>query len=309
MSSTALNDPTRLIVASRTTAIAQSHLVNYFWAESFETTIVQDHHMVDLCLSPRPRGASAHFADVWAKNRFERIGGVFLLPAGFLAHARGGPGEQRSVVCRFTPEAVAAWLDTDQTWSDRHLSSSLDIGAPQVRLVMARLARELEQPGIASEIMVELLNMQVAIELSRFFNEIPTHVSGGLATWRLRVIDERVNDGGAPPRLKELAELVGLSVRQLTRGFRDSRGISIGAYVEEKRISEARRLLASGMSIKNIAFQLGFASPSAFSHAFRNATGETPRGFRAVRTATAKLKPQHQLRPDLDTLPRTRLTH
>jgi AraC family transcriptional regulator len=46
------------------------------------------------------------------------------------------------------------------------------------------------------------------------------------------------------------------------------------------RIEIAKRQLASDQSIKSIAFELGFASPSSFSYAFRRATGAAPRQFR-----------------------------
>lgn len=82
------------------------------------------------------------------------------------------------------------------------------------------------------------------------------------------------------PSLDELATLCNLSVRQLTRGFRVRRGYSIGEYVANSRINGAKRLLASGENIKAVAYLLGFSSPSAFSYAFRRATGMTPGEFR-----------------------------
>jgi AraC family transcriptional regulator len=69
-------------------------------------------------------------------------------------------------------------------------------------------------------------------------------------------------------------------VRQLTRGFRASRGRSIGECIARSRLDHARRLLATEQSVKAIAYSLGFASPSAFCFAFRRDTGETPRQFR-----------------------------
>ncbi|MBJ7442044.1 MAG: AraC family transcriptional regulator, partial [Sphingopyxis sp.] len=77
-----------------------------------------------------------------------------------------------------------------------------------------------------------------------------------------------------------------MSPRQLTRGFRASRGHSIGDHIAQTRIDMAKRHLATSESVKEIAFALGFASPSSFAFAFRRATGSTPRQFR-----------QRQLRP------------
>ncbi len=123
---------------------------------------------------------------------------------------------------------------------------------------------------------------QLAIEVARFCEAVTDGPAvGGLASWRLRLIDERLHRYGSSPLLDELAELCGLSVRQLTRGFSASRGCTVGSYIASMRIEQAKRRLDTNESIKEIAGLLpGFPSPSAFSYAFRRATGSTPRQFR-----------------------------
>jgi AraC family transcriptional regulator len=129
--------------------------------------------------------------------------------------------------------------------------------------------------------LVELMAAQIAIELGRHWAALEEQPpSGGLASWRLRLIDERLQEVRAAPTLAELAELCHLSIRQLARGFRASRGYSIGDHVAQCRIEHAKRLLATDQSVKTIAYSLGFASPSSFSFAFRSATGQTPSEFR-----------------------------
>ncbi|MAR91516.1 MAG: hypothetical protein CML06_11645 [Pseudomonadales bacterium] len=85
---------------------------------------------------------------------------------------------------------------------------------------------------------------------------------------------------GAPPSIAELAELCNISTRQLQRGFRVSRGSSIGRYVERCRIENAKRLLQQGTPIHRVAGILGYTSHSSFTSAFRRATGTTPARFR-----------------------------
>jgi AraC family transcriptional regulator len=102
---------------------------------------------------------------------------------------------------------------------------------------------------------------------------------GGLAGWRLRLIDERVQQIGRAPTIAELSELCKISPRQLQRGFRVSRGCSIGHHIEHCRIENAKRLLQRGEAIGNVATALGYASQSSFSFAFRRATGSTPLQF------------------------------
>ena len=186
----------------------------------------------------------------------------------------------RSSAC-FMPGRSAPSSRTISNGSDRRLEASLDISSAQIRSLILRLGEEARHPGFASQMLAELIAGQMAIELFRYCAAITDGpATGGLAPWRLRIIDERLAELRAAPTLAELAGLCDLSVRQLTRGFRASRGCSIGEYVAQSQIDHAKRLLATDESIKSIAYSLGFASPSNFSCAFRRATGQTPREFR-----------------------------
>jgi AraC family transcriptional regulator len=242
----------------------------------------EETYWLDLCLTPRPRNARACYLDRWRPQRFERIGRVFVLPPGETMQARsdGGPS-QASVLCHLRPEPLRQWFESDFEWTDQRLEAGLDIPDVNVRRLLLRLAEELRNPGFASQALVELIVAQLAIELGRYCVAIKEGpATGGLAPWRLRMIEERLMEVRAAPTLSELAALCNLSVRQLTRAFRASRGRSIGDHVAQCRIDNAKRLLASDESVKAIAYSLGFASPSSFSFAFRCATGQTPREFR-----------------------------
>lgn len=243
---------------------------------------VRDTYWLDLCLTPRPRNARACYRDHWSPHRFERIGKLMLLPPKETVQARsdGGPS-QSSVLCHLRPEPIRQWFDGDLRWADRRLEATLDIPDRHLRMLLLRLADELRHPGFASNALVELIVAQVALELGRYCTTLRERpVGGGLAAWRLRIIDERLRESTSAPSLSELASLCDLSVRQLTRGFRASRGRSIGSYIADSRVDHARRLLVGGQSVKAIAYTLGFSSPSSFCYAFRRATGKTPREYR-----------------------------
>jgi AraC family transcriptional regulator len=272
--------------AEISTSLATAQLVRFLHTRpADDIRYGEDTYWLDLCLTPRPRNARACFLDHWSPSRFERIGSLFLLPARERLHARsdGGP-MQASVLCHLSAEPLTRWFDGQLEWTDRKLEASLDIRDETIRGLLLRLAEELSNPGFASEALVELIVAQIAIELGRYcvaVKEQPT--TGGLAPWRLRLIEERLREVREAPTLNELAALCHLSVRQLTRAFRVSRGSSIGDYIAQCRIEHAKRMLTSDESIKAIAFALGFGSASSFSFAFRCATGQTPREFRAVR--------------------------
>jgi len=239
-------------------------------------------YWLDLCLTPRPRNARACYLNHWGPHRFRRLGHLFMVPAGETVEICGDGGpSQASIVCQLHPQSLANWFDGDLHFTGVHLEASLNILEPTIRDVLLRLAQELRQPGFGSAMLVELMVAQLALELSRYCTQITeTSANGGLAGWRLRLIEERLQEIGKIPTLEELASLCHISVRQLSRGFRASRGCSIGTYVANIQLDHAKRLLATDRSVKAIAYSLGFSAPPSFSHAFRRSTGETPRQFR-----------------------------
>ncbi len=239
-------------------------------------------YWIDTCLTFRPEETRGCYREHWGPHRYERLGEIFLVPPGEALHVRSGTlTVQRSIVCEIEAAAVSKWLDGDMEWTGRRLASGLDITNPHIRSTMYRLAEEARRPGRGSEALAAMLAGQLAIEVARYCQAISEGpVSGGLASWRLRLIDERLDEPGAPPSLGDLAKLCNISKRQLTRGFAASRGCSIGDHIAATRIDLAKRQLATDESIKAIAYALGFSSPSSFSYAFRRATGSTPRQFR-----------------------------
>lgn len=263
--------------------VASVQLVRFNFDEPCDRILHQnkDAYWLDLCLTPRPHNARACYPDRWGPHRFERLGDVFAVPPGEVLHAKNDCGRQTSIVCQLRPEQIRKCLDGDLEWTDRRLEASLDISSMSIRSLLYRLAAEARHPGFASDMLVELVVNQMAIELGRFCESITERRAvGGLSPWRLRLIDQRLTELREAPTLAELATLCSLSVRQLTRGFRVSRGCSIGDYVAQCRIENAKRLLAADDSVKAIAYAMGFSSPSSFSYAFRRATGATPRQFR-----------------------------
>jgi AraC family transcriptional regulator len=81
--------------------------------------------------------------------------------------------------------------------------------------------------------------------------------------------------------LDQLADALGMSVFYFCRQFKQSMGVSPHQYVTRRRIERAKELLwHSQLPITDIALQVGFATPSAFSRLFRQLTGTTPKNFR-----------------------------
>ena len=81
--------------------------------------------------------------------------------------------------------------------------------------------------------------------------------------------------------LETVGRAVNLSKYHLSRLFRQEMGISLGRYIEQRRIEYAKVLLASSsLSVGEIGERVGFGSSMYFSNVFRKTEGISPRGYR-----------------------------
>ena len=80
----------------------------------------------------------------------------------------------------------------------------------------------------------------------------------------------------AAPSLATIGRELGIGARTLRRQL-EHEGTTLRALVDELRREHADRLLAAGTSAKEIAFELGFSEPSAFSRAYKRWTGRAPK--------------------------------
>ena len=78
---------------------------------------------------------------------------------------------------------------------------------------------------------------------------------------------------------KALARLCLVSPSELRRYFKQVFGRPPQEWLDELRLMHAARLLVSGVSIKEVVFQLHFTHESQFYHRFKDHNGCTPREF------------------------------
>lgn len=76
--------------------------------------------------------------------------------------------------------------------------------------------------------------------------------------------------------IAELARAAGASRRTIERHFRAETGMTAGGWRQRLRVLEALRRLADGEPVTRVAIAVGYATPSAFTAAFRHVTGLTP---------------------------------
>jgi AraC family transcriptional regulator len=113
---------------------------------------------------------------------------------------------------------------------------------------------------------------------------MPQFVAGGLAPWQFRRIAAHVAAHiDQPLNVSTLAVLA-----QFCRSFKVSFGQTPSAYVLQKRIDHAKRLMfQTRLPLAQIALACGFADQAHFSTRFRGLTGESPNRWRRLNSLDA----------------------
>lgn len=82
--------------------------------------------------------------------------------------------------------------------------------------------------------------------------------------------------------LNDLARLCGISRFQVLRGFARETGLTPHAYLVQRRLQMARRLIAQGMDLAEAAASSGFADQSHMTRAFVRTYGLSPGRYAAA---------------------------
>ncbi len=97
--------------------------------------------------------------------------------------------------------------------------------------------------------------------------------------------------------LSDMARQAGLSRFHFLRAFTRAFGVTPYAYAINRRVLDARRLLAQGRPISMAALEAGFADQAHLTRVFLKTIGVTPGEFqRAFRLPAQRSRPRHSLR-------------
>lgn len=92
----------------------------------------------------------------------------------------------------------------------------------------------------------------------------------------------KIDDGPAAPiTLDDLARLCGISRFQVLRGFARATGLTPHAYIIQRRLQLAKRLISRGIDLAEAAASSGFADQSHMTRLFVRTYGMSP-GYYAV---------------------------
>jgi len=228
-------------------------------------------------------------------------------------HQIGGQWHQHSYYCHEIM-VIPAQVSYQAYWREEHEFSLLGINPSFLERIAREAVNSMQVELIPQFILVDPLIQQILLALyadlmsghptGKLFGEslaiaLATRLLQNHTVWKAqypsvqtglppylcdRAIEFIESHLDQPFTLDQLADALGMSVFYFSRQFKQSMGVAPHQYVTRRRIERAKELLwHSQLPITEIALQVGFATPSAFTRLFRQMTGTTPKNFRQQR--------------------------
>jgi AraC-like DNA-binding protein len=143
---------------------------------------------------------------------------------------------------------------------------------------LTRLETEVRSPRIASAQAADALVRLLVIDAARLSWTAPSAKPTQLVAEAAAVIDQRFRD---PLSLTDVAATLNVSRSHLTRLVRGATGRSVGEWIRDRRMEEARHLLRdSEEPVDSIAQKVGYRDAAHFRRHFLRAHKSTPARWR-----------------------------
>ena len=94
--------------------------------------------------------------------------------------------------------------------------------------------------------------------------------------------------------LDDIARRVASSRRQLQRAYSEIGETTFRDHLTKVRMERAAEMLAArGLTVREVAYRVGYRQPAQFAKAFRRHHGASPSDFRAARRVARFTTPEH----------------
>ncbi len=123
-----------------------------------------------------------------------------------------------------------------------------------------------------TSLLLLFLNKQYQTDPTSYKNTMPSYITG-----TMQYIDSHLDE---PLRLSALANEFHISESYLSAQFKHHTGLTLRAYLLDRKITYAKQLLQEGASVTDACYRSGFNDYANFIRSFKKATGISPGKFR-----------------------------
>lgn len=124
--------------------------------------------------------------------------------------------------------------------------------------------------------------MELLLDELRLLPVLPLHLPEPKESQLLEICQQIRHSLSSPWELEEVATQLNISGRTLSRRFQRETGLRFSDWVRQAKLLAALHSLATGNSVLDVALELGYDSPSAFSAMFKRALGVSPSDYFAL---------------------------
>jgi AraC family transcriptional regulator len=169
----------------------------------------------------------------------------------------------------------------ERTVAEVRLHDLLRAQDPVLTGIADAIVQEARQHCAGGALYVEALGTQLAVHLLRRYADVSFRAppgAGRLSQAQLRRLSDYIEARlGETISLEDLAAVTGMGVWTFSRHFRGATGRSPHAFVLDRRIERALRLLTQGaLALKEVAAACGFADQAHMTRVMRERLGVTP---------------------------------
>ncbi|MGF1621888.1 MAG: helix-turn-helix domain-containing protein [Rhodomicrobiaceae bacterium] len=244
------------------------------------------HH---LCMHIGPPVATRRSLDGTTQQRVQRVGDIDIVPSGMAGHWRNEEAFELLLV-EIAPAMVAGL--GDDPGGTPPLRPALRLRDPQLYHLTLALMADAEEPGPMGQLYRE--SVMTALLTRLILSQ--DRAQGTEADMRSRFtplqqrrlaefIEENI---AAELNLPVLAALTGYGLSRFKTLFRNTFGCAPHAYVLQRRVDHARRLIETGaLPLSQIALEAGFSHQSHMASALRRSLGISPGELRRIQGSPA----------------------
>lgn len=196
--------------------------------------------------------------------------------------------DSNGFVCLFETDAIQAMPEINVFLLD-HICFDIDSISPaysfsaqqrdQLKVLSRKMEQLIDQRAALHQVQVRHAVQGLCVECMLVLGETEREIQpGGYADFR-RLLFQHFRK---LKKVKDYADLLCISEKSLNEQVRKYVGKSASEVIYDQIVLEAKRLLLTGLSAKETAYNLGFDDPAHFSKFFKNQVGESPSNFRKV---------------------------
>ena len=140
---------------------------------------------------------------------------------------------------------------------------------------------DIDKDSFGSDVLESVIVLQITVLLTGWMKEPKAAVEGIANDKKILAILQYINENiHKDLSIDAIADEFYISKFHMMRRFREETGYTVHSYITNKRLLNAKQLIADGEAVTDVCYKCGFRDYSTFSRAYKKLFDESPAGRR-----------------------------